>query len=123
MTYEEILEKNKILIETNIENCMKEYNLQTEAERHRVAAVYKLNFIKGYKETVEEDEKKAAQARAEIAKDLLSQGIDIEIITQATGLTAEQIDKLEAINHTGSVAKVDSLPPEGGSSSLRLEAD
>ena len=83
MTDEEILEKYKIVIEANIDACVKKYGFESKATQDEFIESYKQNFIAGFREASEEAAVKMFQDKFEH-----------KLITKITGLSIEQVAKL-----------------------------
>ena len=59
-------------------------------------SIKKYGYLKGKEDGIEEGRKEGKKEKSiEIAKELLSQNVDIEIIVKSTGLTKEEIEKLK----------------------------
>ncbi len=64
-------------------------------EEERIRAEQRENALRMYKTEIELREQKGRREKAiEIAKNLLNMGLDINQIAQATGLSAEEIEKI-----------------------------
>lgn len=85
----EILEKYKLSIEQNIKELLQEKNISDIFEIEAFTKKYKENFVIGFRQG-------KAEENIEIAKNLLSQNIDINTISTATGLSIADIQKLKS---------------------------
>ena len=87
---QEILEKYKLSIEQDIKELLQEKNISDIFEIEAFTKKYKENFVVGFR-------KGKAEKTIEIAKNLLSQDIDINTISKATGLSVEKINELKKV--------------------------
>lgn len=85
----EILEKYKLSIEQNIKELLQEKNISDIFEIEAFTKKYKENFVIGFRQG-------KAEENIEIAKNLLSQNIDINTISTVTGLSIADIQKLKS---------------------------
>ena len=106
MLDEENLSKYKTEIDDDIAKLIKEYGLTTESEINTLTFRYKQNFIKGFQEGIEigearlREEKLKAEERLreeklKIAQEMLKSSIDINLISQITNLTLDQIKEIQ----------------------------
>jgi predicted transposase/invertase (TIGR01784 family) len=100
MTLQEILEKYNATIEQNIQNLMSDSNLTDTADKQRIAEVYKAGFIQGFQEGIQEGIGKGkpegmSEAMIKVAINMLQQGLSIQNIVAATGLSAQDIRELK----------------------------
>ena len=86
---QQILEKYKLSIEQDIKELLQEKNISDIFEIEAFTKKYKENFVVGFK-------KGQAKGTIEIAKNLLSQNIDINTISIATGLSIAEIRQLKS---------------------------
>ena len=84
--------KDRLIYEREEENRRYKESLLYTAEKKGLKKGLELGREEGIKEGIEKGEKKKA---LEIAKNLLESGVDIKLIMQSTGLSEEEIKKLE----------------------------
>ena len=89
MSGQEVLEQYKLSIEQDIKELLQEKNISDILEIEAFTKKYKENFVIGFR-------KGKAERDIEIAKNLLSQNIDINTISTATGLSIADIKKLKS---------------------------
>jgi hypothetical protein len=89
MSGQEILEQYKLSIEQDIKELLQEKNISDIFEIEAFTKKYKENFVVGFR-------KGKAEGDIEIAKNLLSQKVDISTISTATGLHTAEIEKLKS---------------------------
>lgn len=96
MNDEEILKEYGIEIKQGIDQIVEDCKVTDPARIELVAQKYKESFIAGFKESIKIGEARGEEKKAlAIAKNLLSQNIDINTISTATGLSVEKINKLK----------------------------
>jgi predicted transposase/invertase (TIGR01784 family) len=86
---QEILEQYKLSIEQEIKELLQKKNIRDIFEIEAFTKKYKENFVVGFR-------KGKAEEKIEIAKNLLSQNIDINTISIATGLSIAEIRQLKS---------------------------
>ena len=89
MSGQEVLEQYKLSIEQDIKELLQEKNISDILEIEAFTKKYKENFVIGFR-------KGKAERDIEIAKNLLSQNIDINTISTDTGLSIADIKKLKS---------------------------
>ena len=89
MSGQEILEQYKLSIEQDIKELLQEKNISDIFETEAFTKKYKENFVVGFR-------KGKTERNIEIAKNLLSQNIDINTISTATDLSLAEIKKLKS---------------------------
>lgn len=83
----EILEKYKDTIESHINELLIEKNITDPLEIKAFSKKYKENFVVGFRQGMAKEETR-------ILKNMLTLGLDIEVISKATNLTKEEIEKI-----------------------------
>ena len=92
---ENIKEAKEKLEEISNDEIMQRLADWREAAEHDEASVKAMSFNEGLKEGMEKGMKRGIEKRnLEIAKEMKEKGIDINTISQITGLTIEEISKL-----------------------------
>ena len=89
MSGQEILEQYKLSIEQDIKELLQEKNISDIFEIKAFTKKYKENFVVGFR-------KGKAEEKIEIAKNLLSQNIDINTVSIAIGLSIAEIQQLKS---------------------------
>ena len=76
----------------------KEYEKYIEQERYEESLIvsnYKVGELKGIEEERKRQEEKRRNEKKEIAKNLISAGVGLDVIIKSTGLTKEEIENLK----------------------------
>jgi hypothetical protein len=87
MTEEEILNEYKKVIDEDIANYCKNHNFDNSLAKEAFANSYKKNFVKGFYRGKEESSVKCASR-------MLEENLDHSLITSLTGLSTNEILKL-----------------------------
>ena len=89
MTDQEILTKYRELIDKNVSQSYEQLNIQDDFEKQRFLDACENKFIKGFREGEEE-------TRLKVAQNMLRQGLSIQNISSATGLSANEVKKIQS---------------------------